>query len=32
MIDAIRQSDLLLVHLIDRTRMIKWLGQVEAIY
>jgi hypothetical protein len=29
MIDAIRHSDLLLMHLIDRPRMIEWLGQVE---
>lgn len=31
MIEAIRQSDLLLMHLIDRPRMVEWLGQVEAI-
>jgi hypothetical protein len=30
MIEAIRQSDLLLVHLIDRPQMIEWLGQIEA--
>ena len=30
MIEAIRQSDLLLMHLIDRKRMIEWLGQVET--
>ena len=30
MIEAIRQSDLFLVHLIDRPRMIEWLGKVEA--
>jgi hypothetical protein len=30
MIEAIRQSDLLLMHLIDRPRMIDWLGAVEA--
>lgn len=29
MIEAIRQSDLLLVHLIDRPRMIEWLGEIE---
>jgi hypothetical protein len=28
-IEAIRQSDLLLMHLIDRPRMVEWLGQVE---
>jgi hypothetical protein len=31
MIEAIRQSDLLLMHLIDRPRMIEWLGQIEEI-
>jgi hypothetical protein len=31
MIEAIRQSDLLLMHLIDRKRMVEWLGQVEEI-
>jgi len=31
MIEAIRQSDLLLVHLIDRPRLIEWLGQVETL-
>jgi hypothetical protein len=30
MIEAIRQSDLFLVHRIDRPRMIEWLGQIEA--
>lgn len=30
MIEAIRQSDLFLVHLIDRPRMIEWLGEIEA--
>jgi hypothetical protein len=30
MIEAIRQSDLLLVHLVDRPRMIKWLGAIEG--
>jgi hypothetical protein len=30
MIEAIRQSDLLLMHLIDRPRMVEWLGQVEV--
>jgi hypothetical protein len=30
MIEAIRQSDLLLMHLIDRRPMIEWLGQVET--
>ncbi|HEX7798543.1 MAG TPA: hypothetical protein VF456_29465, partial [Vicinamibacterales bacterium] len=30
MIEAIRQSDLLLMHLIDRKRMVEWLGQVET--
>src|SRR4030095_14316700 len=29
MIEAIRRSDLLLVHLIDRPQMIEWLGRVE---
>jgi hypothetical protein len=29
MIEAIRQSDLLLIHLIDRPRMIEWLGTIE---
>lgn len=29
MIEAIRQSDLLLMHLIDRKRMVEWLGEVE---
>lgn len=29
MIEAIRQSDLFLMHLIDRPRMVEWLGQVE---
>jgi hypothetical protein len=31
MTEAVRQSDLLLVHLIDRPQMIEWLGEVEAI-
>jgi hypothetical protein len=31
MIEAIRQSDLLLMHLIDRKQMVEWLGQVEEI-
>jgi hypothetical protein len=31
MIEAIRQSDLLLMHLIDRRRMVKWLGEVETL-
>ena len=30
MIEAIRQSDLLLMHLIDRPRMVQWLGEVEG--
>jgi len=30
MIEAIRQSDLFLIHLIDRPRMIAWLGEVES--
>jgi hypothetical protein len=30
MIDAIRQSDLFLIHLIDRPRLIEWLGSVEV--
>jgi hypothetical protein len=30
MIEAVRQSDLLLIHLIDRPRMIDWLGQIET--
>jgi hypothetical protein len=29
MIEAIRQADLFLVHLIDRPRMIEWLGEIE---
>jgi len=29
MIESIRQSDLLLVHLIDRPRLVEWLGQIE---
>jgi len=28
-IEAIRQADLLLIHLLDRPRLIEWLGQVE---
>jgi len=31
MVEAVRQSDLFLIHLLDRPRMIEWLGQVEAI-
>jgi hypothetical protein len=30
MIEAIRQSDLFLIHLIDRPQMIAWLGEVES--
>jgi hypothetical protein len=30
MIEAVRQSDLFLVHLIDRPRMIEWLGEIET--
>lgn len=30
MIEAIRQSDLLLMHLIDRPRMMQWLGEIEV--
>jgi hypothetical protein len=30
-IEAIRQSDLLLMHLIDRRQMIAWLGEVETL-
>jgi len=29
MIDAVRAADWLLVHLVDRTQMMRWLGQVE---
>ena len=29
-IEAIRQADLLLIHLMDRPRMIQWLGTIEA--
>jgi hypothetical protein len=31
MIEAIRQSDLLLIHRLDRPRMIEWLGQIENV-
>lgn len=31
LIEAIRQSDLLLMHLINRPRMIEWLGRVEEV-
>ena len=31
MIEAIRQSDLLLMHLIDRKQMVEWLGEVETL-
>jgi len=29
MIDAVRAADWLVVHLVDRTRMMAWLGEVE---
>jgi hypothetical protein len=31
MIEAVRQSDLFLVHLIDRPQMIEWLGEIENV-
>jgi hypothetical protein len=31
LIEAIRQSDLFLVHLIDRPSMVEWLGEIETI-